>query len=153
MEMVQVYRQSKVLLREHEGLKLQKYKCTGDKWTIGYGHNLEDNGIPEVIQEALDQHGEITVQIAELVLEDDIYECCEKLERFDWFTDLSSTVKAALVDLHFCVGHAGFRKFRMMIAALERRDYNEAAVQILDSMFAAQTGRRAQDLAIILRMG
>ena len=31
----------------HEGLKLQVYKCTSDKLTIGVGRNIEDRGISE----------------------------------------------------------------------------------------------------------
>ena len=35
------------LLKKHEGVKYELYKCTADKWTIGVGRNLEDVGISE----------------------------------------------------------------------------------------------------------
>jgi GH24 family phage-related lysozyme (muramidase) len=33
------------LLKELEGLYLTPYQCPAGKWTIGYGHNLEANGL------------------------------------------------------------------------------------------------------------
>jgi len=33
------------LLKELEGLYLIPYQCPAGKWTIGYGHNLESNGL------------------------------------------------------------------------------------------------------------
>ena len=36
------------VLREHEGLRLNPYRCPAGKLTIGYGRNLDDVGISEV---------------------------------------------------------------------------------------------------------
>ncbi|CAL7960082.1 lysozyme [Gammaproteobacteria bacterium] len=36
---------AKELLKELEGLYLKPYKCPANKWTIGYGDNLEANGL------------------------------------------------------------------------------------------------------------
>lgn len=36
---------AKNLLKELEGLYLKPYKCPANKWTIGYGDNLEANGL------------------------------------------------------------------------------------------------------------
>jgi lysozyme len=33
------------LIKTHEGLRLNVYQCTAGKNTIGYGRNLDDNGI------------------------------------------------------------------------------------------------------------
>ena len=35
-------------LMVHEGLKLQPYKCTAGKLTIGVGRNLDDVGITDI---------------------------------------------------------------------------------------------------------
>ena len=34
-------------VKMHEGLRLKPYRCTSGKLTIGYGRNIEDNGITE----------------------------------------------------------------------------------------------------------
>ena len=38
-------------LKKHEGLVLKPYKCPVGKLTIGYGHNLEDNGLSQSVCE------------------------------------------------------------------------------------------------------
>lgn len=127
------------LLRRHEGTRQFVYECTAGKKTIGVGRNLEDRGVlPDEI---------------ELMLANDIKACAEDLRGFDWWDALTPNRKAALIDLRFCVGPAGFRGFKKMIAAIEAKDYREAAHQIRESKFAAQTGHRAADLAGLIWAG
>ncbi len=40
-----VIQKARELLKELEGLYLVPYRCPAGKWTIGYGHNLEANGL------------------------------------------------------------------------------------------------------------
>jgi lysozyme len=130
---------AKMSLRDHEGLRLEPYLCTSRKITIGYGRNLDDKGI---------SHDE-----AELMLSHDIMDCLTDLRRFEYWIDLTPRRQAALIDLRFCVGPAGYRQFVKMAEALKVRDYGAAADQILDSKFAKQTGRRAIDLAQMMIEG
>ncbi len=44
-EIEEVIFEAKELLKELEGLYLEPYKCPADKWTMGYGDNLEANGL------------------------------------------------------------------------------------------------------------
>lgn len=127
------------LLRRHEGTRQFVYQCTAGKSTIGVGRNLEDRGVlPDEI---------------ELMLANDIKACAEDLRGFGWWDDLTPNRKAALIDLRFCVGPAGFRGFKKMIAAIEVKDFKEAAHQIRESKFARQTGHRAADLAGLIWAG
>ena len=41
------------VLRQHEGLRLNPYRCPAGKLTIGYGRNLDDAGISEEEAEAM----------------------------------------------------------------------------------------------------
>ena len=43
--MREVISEAKELLKELEGLYLKPYQCPAGKWTIGYGDNLEANGL------------------------------------------------------------------------------------------------------------
>lgn len=52
-------------LRSHEGLRLKPYRCTSNKLTIGYGRNIEDNGI--------------TIDEAEYLLNNDVDKCIKQL--------------------------------------------------------------------------
>ncbi len=44
-EIKEIIVEAKELLKELEGLYLKPYKCPANKWTIGYGDNLEANGL------------------------------------------------------------------------------------------------------------
>ena len=127
------------LLRKHEGTRQFVYQCTAGYSSIAVGRNLETRGVlPDEI---------------ELMLSNDIKACVDDLKGFEWWDDLTPNRKAALIDLRFCVGAAGFRAFRKMLLALESNDHKEAAEQIMDSKFALQTGHRAADLAGLMRVG
>lgn len=130
---------AKASIRGHEGLRLKPYKCTSGKTTIGYGRNLEDRGI--------------STQEAEALLDRDVAECIQDLATMPYWYELTDARQAALVDMRFCLGAAGFRQFRNMDAALQAGDYQEAARQILKSRFADQTGRRAKNLAEMMERG
>lgn len=130
---------AKATLRDHEGLSLTAYECTAGRLTIGYGRNLEDRGI------SLDE--------AENMLDRDVGEALQDLAGESYWHTLSERRKAALIDMRFCLGAGGFRQFRKMRAALTLGDYDEAAAQIIDSLFAQQTGRRAENLAQMIIEG
>jgi lysozyme len=127
------------LLRKHEGTRQFVYQCPAGFNTIAVGRNLDTRGVlPDEI---------------ELMLSNDIKACAEDLRGFDWWDGLTPNRKAALIDLRFCVGPAGFRGFKKMLVALEAKDWKGAAEQIMDSKFALQTGHRAADLAGLIRVG
>ena len=56
-----------------------------------------------------------------------------------------------LANLTFCVGPAGVLKFTKMLGALEGGDYETAACEVMDSLFALQTGERAERIAKLFR--
>ena len=130
---------AKALLRDHEGWRDTPYKCTAGKLTICYGHNLEDNPL--------------TPDVGEYILHSDVMECMGDLQTFPWWDDLSENRKAAMIDMRFCLGPNRFRKFKKMLVALDQKNYPWAAREVLDSLFASQTGRRAEKIASLLEDG
>lgn len=127
------------LVKEGEGLRLRMYKCTSDKWTIGWGHNIEDNGIPEVIADAL--------------LEYDLDSVCVRLESQDFWSSLCAARQAVLVDMCFNLGWPRLSGFRKMLGYVRLADYQAASREMLDSKWARQVGGRAEKLAKIMRTG
>ncbi len=128
------------LLITHEGLRLKPYRDTRGKLTIGVGRNLDDVGITE--EEAI------------YLLKNDIKRVLDFLkERLPYWNGLTETRKMALVDMCFNLGPGGFLSFKRMLAALERGDYEQAAREMLDSRWARQVGRRAEELAEMMREG
>lgn len=129
----------KNLLRLHEGLRLNPYYCTADKLTIGYGRNLEETGITE--------------KEAEFLLSNDVFLVEHDLkDRLSYFSELSDVRRAVLVDMAFNLGVAGLFKFKKTLALIKSGEYNEAAMEMLDSRWASQVGKRAIRLAEMMRM-
>jgi lysozyme len=124
------------LLLEHvkdaEGFRSFPYRCSADKLTIGYGRNLEDNGITE---------GE-----AGFLLVADIGSAIEDAERLDYFAALDPVRQMVVVDMIFNLGAARFSRFKKLNAALALPDYTLAAHEMMDSKWYTQVGRRAKKL-------
>ena len=119
-------------LIHHEGLRLHPYRCTAGKLTIGVGRNIEDNGI--------------TRDEAMYMLENDIQQCFADLaELFPDFQKFSSARQYALVDLRFNLGPNRFRSFRRMIAAIREQDWEEAAIELKDSLWWNQVQMDRKD--------
>ncbi|CCK78994.1 glycoside hydrolase family protein [Desulfobacula toluolica] len=125
-------------LIKHEGLRLKPYHCPAGKLTIGVGRNLEDKGITE--------------KEAALLLENDIEECLEDLKTiFQEFDLLPEPVQRVLVDMRFNLGPNRFRRFKKMIAAVEHQNFNQAAMEMKDSRWYSQVGKRAETLINMMK--
>jgi lysozyme len=124
----------------HEGLRLKPYHCSAKKLTIGVGRNLDDVGITE--EEAL------------FLLGNDIARIIPELsQNIPAFTHLDEIRKRVLVDMGFNLGISRLLHFRRMLAALERGDYQKAAVEMMDSKWARQVGSRAERLNHMMKTG
>jgi len=107
--------------------------------TIGYGRCLETNGI--------------TQDEADMLFANDINVVADELRKiFLDFDSLRYSQQKALMDMCFNLGSTRLRRFKKMIAAIEAGDFNEAAVELLDSRYAKQLPRRAGDNAILMRL-
>lgn len=122
----------------HEGLKLQVYKCTSDKLTIGVGRNIEDRGISE--------------ETAMQMLDEDINIVHEELQNvFEDFNSMPEIVQESLIDLAFNMGTPTLLKFKNAVAALQSQQWGTAADELLDSRYARQVGQRAKTIADNIR--
>ena len=123
----------------HEGMRLRPYRCTAGKLTIGVGRNLEDKGI---------SHHE-----AMMLLRNDIEEITGQLERHSWYVALGPVRRKVLIDMAFNLGVQGLSKFRKMIEALKRADYEAAADEMVNSRWYRQVGERGRRLERMMRTG
>ncbi len=131
---------AKALLIHQEGLILKPYKDTVGKLTIGVGRNLEDTGISE--------------SEAHHLLANDILKRYKELtERLPWFKRLDDVRQLALLSMAFNLGTDGVLKFHRMLAYLHVKDYETAANESLNSKWATQVGRRAREVAEMIRTG
>lgn len=127
-------------LRKSEGLSFVPYKCPAGYLTIGYGHNLEANGI--------------SLEAAELLLKQDIEIAVRQVKNaFIWWPNLDEARMSVLVDMCFNMGITKLCGFKKMLSALEAGDYKTAAKEMLNSKWVQQVGRRATELSKIMETG
>ncbi len=127
-------------LRRQEGYRKHPYRDTELVWTIGYGRNLDANGISRVE--------------ARFMLKNDIAIAeGEARSRFPFFKDLDSVRQEVLVNMFYNLGWPRLKTFVKMIEALKDQDYLMAAAEMLDSKWHSQVKGRAEELADQMRTG
>lgn len=127
------------LIKIHEGLRLKPYKDTLGIWTIGYGRNLEKG---------------ISVDEARELFENDLIEAEVAIVNI-FGTDIFSIGEkrvAVLLDMAF-MGETRFRKFVKFIDAVKKRDWQEAAKEMEDSLWYRQVGNRGKEDKALIYQG
>ena len=123
-------------IKEHEGLVLKPYKCPVGKLTIGYGHNLEDNGLSKTA--------------CEFILFEDINEAKKNLYAVftrKFYESLSDNQKIALIDMMFNLGLSRFLTFKKFIQAVKNKDFMKASAEIINSRAYQQNKSRYKKLS------
>ena len=121
-----------------EGCELKMYPDSVGIQTIGYGRNLEANGI--------------TKEESEYLFATDLrraYFCARRL--FPVFEYLDDARQGVLVNMAFNMGYGTLSTFKNFRAALEKRDFESAAFHMSDSKWFNQVGKRAERLAGLMR--
>lgn len=128
-------------VKRSEGLRLRPYLCTAGRTTIGYGRNLDDQGITEAE--------------AEILLQNDLARVSAELEPLPAYRLLGYDTprQHVLVDMCFNLGLSRLLLFKKFLAALERGDYQAAADEMTDSRWYRQVGTRAKFLVGVMRSG
>ncbi len=126
-------------IKTHEGYRRKPYLCPAGKLTIGYGRNIEENGITEAE--------------ASFLLDNDIKISEEECRRaFRWFDNLDEIRRGVIVEMHLNMGLKRLKTFKKMLAACEKQDYELAAREMLNSLWAReQVGKRAKTLANLMK--
>lgn len=128
------------MLKRHEGLRLKPYLCPSGKYTIGYGRNLEDNGI--------------TLMEANIMLSEDISRVLQECTNaFVWFNAISIERQDVVADMAYNLGMTRLLKFKKFLSAMSAQDYVRAAQEMLDSRYAQQVPMRARELARMMVTG
>ncbi|MBR1604629.1 MAG: glycoside hydrolase family protein [Alphaproteobacteria bacterium] len=139
----------------HEGCKLMPYKCPAGYWTIGVGRNLETNPpTSEELKIIGDYEHGITKNAALFLLRHDIERVEKECKKnIPFFSALDDERQYALLDMAFNLGIKGLLKFRRMLKAMREEDWEKAAFECLNSMYAKQTGKRAKRIANTIKTG
>ena len=142
------------MIKRHEGTRYKVYRCTSNKRTIGNGHNIDDKGLPPDIRMYLVDHGKITQEMVDILLDQDIEDAitdCNKL--YPDFLSFSKPRQDALIDFLFNVGLRTAHAFINTNRAINEGRWNDAAEGLLASKYARQVGGRAIEIADMLIRG
>ena len=125
-------------IKRHEGFRPTVYKCTEGYDTIGYGFAIKDLDIDE--------------DVADFILMKKLHTLLQRISvAFPWFQDIDDIAKSVVVNMCYQLGLRGFSKFKKTIYLLETNQYQEASIEMLDSLWAKQTRNRAKELSETLR--
>lgn len=125
------------MIQRHEGLSLSPYIDTCGVQTIGFGHNI---------------HKPITRKAAEQIFQDDLADAKNDcLHAFPWFAELDEKRQWVVLDMCFNLGLPKLLKFTQFLKAMELGDYETAADEMTNSLWAKQTKRRVLELVALLR--
>lgn len=107
-------------IKKHEGLKLKPYLCPNQKLTIGYGRNLQDNGI--------------TVLEAEKLLETDLLNLKLELEdSIKFFHKLDHIRQNVLIEMAYNMGVPKLLNFKNTLEYMRKGDFINASEEMLNS--------------------
>lgn len=133
-------------IRRHEGLRLKPYHCSENFLSLGYGRNLDTNGISEAE--------------AEFMLSNDLLACESEMKDEGWYNQLDETRRAVVLNMAFNLGKPKLLKFSKFIGRLSDNDYEGASKEMVtgsdgvsESKWASQVGKRAYELADQMRTG
>lgn len=130
-------------LIDDEGLRRSPYKDTEGIWTIGIGHNMEANPIPE------EWTFPLTDEQIDMIFKADVYVASATARRmFESFDDWTENRQAAVVNLIFNMGETTFKKFITTIAALRHGLWVAAGAGLRNSKWYRQVQRSRSERII-----
>jgi lysozyme len=130
------------LVRDEDEI-LHAYQDDEGWWTIGVGILIDKR-----------KGGGITQAESRYLLRNRIADKTSELfQKLPWVAQLDSIRQSALVNMAFNLGVDGLLKFEHFLAALQAKDWQMAAAEMLNSLWVKQVGDRARRLAEQIRTG
>ena len=125
------------MIERHEGRRALPYIDSVGVQTIGVGHNLHVPLCAAAIDAQRDQD-----------IADAKNDC---VHAFPWYADLTESRQWVMIDMCFNLGLSRLKGFTKFLKAVELGDYDTAANEMLDSLWAKQVKGRALELAQMMR--
>lgn len=144
----------KEMLIRHEGWRAKPYRDSNGFLTIGCGHNISANGLPDNMLLHLKEKGMITDEMINELLEKDIEiakaSCLLLYPRFNSFTE---NRKSALIDFLFNVGIGTAKKFVRTNKYINMGFWIQAAKSLEKSLWYRQVKKRGIEIVNLISRG
>ncbi|MFV7520710.1 glycoside hydrolase family protein [Enterobacter quasiroggenkampii] len=151
------------MIKYDEGVKYSLYKDSLGYYTIGVGHLVTKSTNKDTALDVLDKNfgrltkGVITSDEAEDLLLEDIQSTIIGIQNnptlSKLYNSLDSVRKFALINMCFQLGVSGVVAFKKSLAALLKKDWDEAEKQLKDSLWYRQTTNRAKRVISVFKTG
>ena len=138
------YDDLKARIKEHEGFRDQVYKDSLGFATIGYGHLVLPN-------DPYEEGVTYSKEDLEKVFDGDFDTACSNANQLIKDLPLHHQAKCVIIEMVFQLGIGGVSKFKNMWKALGEGDYQTASEEMLDSRWAKQTPKRAEELSNVMK--
>lgn len=139
-----MYEELKDRIKEHEGFRNVVYKDSLGFATIGYGHLVKEDDLfvegHTYSQKLLNDYFEI-----------DFTNAVVGAERLLGNQAMNYKAKCVIIEMVFQLGMTGVSKFKNTLKAVKEEDWDTAADEMLDSVWAEQTPERANELSSTMR--
>ena len=136
----------KAEIKRHEGEVLEIYKDSLGYKTLGVGHLCK----PEDPEYDWEVGTPVTQEVVDMYYENDfVTHLAETIHIFgseEDFEKLPEVIQRVLVNMCFNLGGTRLSKFRNMLKACREHNWKEMAVQMEDSRWYGQVGRRSKEL-------
>ena len=144
----------KPMLIKHEGIRNSVYPDTKGIPTIGIGFNLKRNDAKSKMEslglnlkQVLSGQQKLTNEQINTLFNQDVNTAIQDAKKLvKNFDNLPANVKAVIVDMSFNLGYNKLSGFKKFIAAIESKNFTEAAKQIQQSDWWNQVGNRSREL-------
>ena len=130
-------------LKIDEGCRLTAYQDTVGVWTIGYGHTGGVKKGDKITQKDAD----------DLLLADTLQAAIDASSLPVAFDGLNAVRQAVLINMSFNLGKTRLLAFKRTLLAIAIRDYDNAALYMLQSKWSKQVGNRSIRLAKMMKTG
>ena len=121
-------------IKQHEGYVGVVYKDSLGIDTIGYGFAIKDL--------------ELDADVCDIILERKVKALNDMIMiKFNWYRYMPQEIKDIVTEMCYQLGVGGFSKFKKTISYLQNKQFNDASVEMLDSLWAKQTPNRAKELS------
>lgn len=130
-------------LKIDEGCRLTAYQDTVGVWTIGYGHTGGVKKGDKITQKDAD----------DFLLADTLQAAVDASSLPVAFDGLNAVRQAVLINMSFNLGKTRLLAFKRTLLAIAIRDYDNAALYMLQSKWSKQVGNRSIRLAKMMKTG
>lgn len=137
------------IIKLDEGWRNRQYYCSEGYVTIGWGRKVSNQKHAPLTNEIADKEKE-TIFVREQVRSISY----QLMTRFSvaW-NNCNQNQQAVLIAMCYQMGIAGVSAFKKMFMAIERKDFEMASREMLNSKWAKQTANRANRYAEIMHTG